>query len=115
MATEAAVAAAPRVGIWLESDLIGVGLPVAGPLVCKKRQFPRCGIKHPWGNHEVSVKGRGALSSFGKTPYEIMLLQWGRPGFDVGREADRGMPRSSHLVNQLETIDANDERYALAA
>ena len=27
---------------------------------------------------------------------------WGRPGFDVGYEAAQGMPRSSHLVKQLE-------------
>jgi len=40
---------------------------------------------------------------------------WGRPGFDVGREAAQGMPRSSHLVKPLETINANDERFALAA
>ena len=40
---------------------------------------------------------------------------WGRPGFDVGHEAVQGMPRSSYLVNPLETINANDERYALAA
>jgi len=40
---------------------------------------------------------------------------WGRLGFDAGIEAERGMPRSSHLVNPLETINANDERYALAA
>jgi hypothetical protein len=40
---------------------------------------------------------------------------WGRPGFDVGREAAQGMPRSSYLVKPLETINANDERFALAA
>jgi hypothetical protein len=40
---------------------------------------------------------------------------WGRLGFDVGREAAQGMPRSSHLVKRLETINANDERFALAA
>jgi len=33
----------------------------------------------------------------------------------VGREAAQGMPRSSHLVKRLETINANDERFALAA
>jgi hypothetical protein len=43
------------------------------------------------------------------------LKHWGRPGFDVGREAAQGMPRSSHLVKRLETINANDERFALAA
>ena len=33
-----------------------------------------------------------------------LSFQWGRPGFDVGYEAAQGMPRSSHLVKQLEIL-----------
>jgi len=54
----------------------------------------------------------------GKAVFAVGALNpvyWGRPGFDVGREAVQGMPRSSHLVKRLETINANDERFALAA
>ena len=33
----------------------------------------------------------------------IIRRPWGRPGFDVGCKADKGIPRTSHLVNQLES------------
>ena len=40
----------------------------------------------------------------------------GRPGFDVGYKAARGIPRTSHLVNPTgNAIVANDDNYALAA
>jgi hypothetical protein len=40
----------------------------------------------------------------------------GRPGFDAGIEAAQGMPRTRALVNPSgNTLDANDERFALAA
>ena len=41
---------------------------------------------------------------------------WGRPGFDVGQEAEQGMPSASELVNPTgNQVNANDERFALAA
>ncbi len=41
---------------------------------------------------------------------------WGRPGFDVGQEAEQGMPSTSELVNPAgNQVNANDERFALAA
>ena len=40
----------------------------------------------------------------------------GRHGFDVGYKAAQGIPRASDLVNTTgNAINANDERYALAA
>ena len=47
----------------------------------------------------------------------ILLYQsWGRPGFDVGYKAARGIPRTSYLVNPTgNAIVANDDNYALAA
>jgi hypothetical protein len=33
----------------------------------------------------------------------IIRIPWGRPGFDVGCKADKGIPRTSYLVNQLES------------
>ena len=40
----------------------------------------------------------------------------GRPGFDVGYKAARGIPRTSYLVNPTgNAIVANDDNYALAA
>ena len=59
-----------------------------------------------WDNEQASI-------GFKLT---AMKLNWGRLGFDVGSEAVQGIPRASDLVNTTgNAINANDERYALAA
>jgi hypothetical protein len=34
----------------------------------------------------------------------VSCSEWGRPGFDVGRETEQGMPSTSSLVNPLEHL-----------
>lgn len=40
----------------------------------------------------------------GMPPDHEVVAAWQRAGFDVGYKAAQGMPRSSYLVNPLETL-----------
>ena len=87
------------------------------------------GRMHVAGNHDAEEAGQLKSEQWrasavlisghsGRTSATIAITERrfrGRPGFDAGHEAAQGMPRSSHLVKPLETLNANDERYALAA
>ena len=57
-----------------------------------------------------------AIRQFFNLAVGCLQPNWGRSGFDAGCEAEQGMPRSSYLVKQAgNTLNANDERFALAA
>ena len=57
------------------------------------------------------------LLAFGLSYFTNPILNSGGDfGFDVGCKAVQGIPRASYLVNTTgNAINANDERYALAA
>ena len=77
---------------------------------CPRHPPPR----HPCGTTVLTVRHGHTLPLTLTT--EVYLRVWGRPGFDGGSEAAQGVSRVRYLVNPPENqINANDERFALAA
>jgi hypothetical protein len=51
-----------------------------------------------------------------KAADSVKYTAWGCTGFDMGTDAQWGMPSLNHArKNRFKTITANDERFALAA
>src|SRR5262245_24701856 len=92
--------------------------PGCGP---SPSNWPGCRLPRTSFLFVISLGDYAPCAEFPPTSYGIIGLlramqNRGRPGFDAGAEAAQGMPRTSDLVNPSgNTLNANDERFALAA
>ena len=79
----------------------------SSPLIDSRR------LARIWDNASTESLGFLAVCL---SPGTSILNSGGDFGFDVGCKAVQGIPRASYLVNTTgNAINANDERYALAA